>query len=103
MTNRQSCPARYVSPEKWEKEFRSLKPGDFTIQISKAGRFLYGVLPSGDHCMCDLAPECPDGWTFNEDLERPTLHPSVRLRKPGPGGLLEIWHGWLREGEWKSC
>ncbi len=37
-------------------------------------------------------------WTWNGDLDNPTLHPSVHN-----SGMPCKWHGWLRDGYWEEC
>lgn len=37
-------------------------------------------------------------WFWNDDLENPTLSPSVHNT-----GMPCKWHGWLRDGYWEAC
>jgi len=55
-------------------------------------------------CGCDLIagvnfPPLNPGWEWNGSVEAPSLHPSVKI-STGEG---EHWHGWLKDGEWRSC
>ena len=36
-------------------------------------------------------------WTWDQNLEAPTLSPSVLMKTPCG------WHGYLRAGVWESC
>jgi hypothetical protein len=44
-----------------------------------------------------VKPANPDGWSWDGNVERPTLHPSI---------LITVgcrWHGYLIGGEWRKC
>lgn len=101
--NRESAPAVYVEPETFRAGGRS--PGEFTVITSEEGkRYLMAVVPGGHMASCHLQPESSQGWQFNEDLERPSLTPSVRVTAARTGGeSFEAWHGFLTNGEWRSC
>ena len=100
--NRESVPARYLPPEEYfAPGFRPA--GSFTIREYEGRRTLHGSLPGGNACACSLQPETPNGWIFNEDQDRPTLAPSVKVSSRRGGRDVELWHGWLRNGEWVSC
>lgn len=43
-----------------------------------------------------LQPSSEDGWTWDGNMEKPTLTPSVLQRGCG-------WHGYLTAGVWKTC
>lgn len=46
-------------------------------------------------CGEKFKPSDGPSWNWNGSLERPTLQPSVNH--------VDHWHGWLIDGEWKSC
>lgn len=100
--NRESVPARYLPPEEF---FKGQPPaGSWTIMQMRDGRRLLNArLPGDCGCTCPLKPESPDGWSFNEDMARPTLSPSVLVHSYRGQQKHEAWHGWLRNGEWVSC
>lgn len=40
------------------------------------------------------------GWRWNEDLKKPTLEPSLRMRDINDN---VAWHGYIRSGNMESC
>jgi len=44
-------------------------------------------------------------WTWNGDREKPTLTPSINILQMDATGkhIGEHWHGWLTDGEFRSC
>ena len=44
-------------------------------------------------------------WEWNGNRERPTLTPSVNILQFDEAGnrVGEHWHGWLTDGQWRSC
>jgi hypothetical protein len=103
-----SCSAVFIPYEEWE-DGADHPPGAFTIEVFKDGsREMLFKCPSGDGAECGIklrpCAEQPS-WEFNDDLDSPTLHPSVhrQYRRTDTGGMGTIWHGWLKNGEWKSC
>ncbi|TGY87370.1 hypothetical protein E5163_14980 [Marinicauda algicola] len=99
--NRDSVPARYVPPEAFYRDARPA-PGEFTVKTLPDGsRQLLAILPGDCMCTCPIRPHASPSWEFNEDLERPTLTPSIRVSDPFDKS--ELWHGWLREGRFVSC
>ena len=44
-------------------------------------------------------------WNWNGDREAPTLTPSIAIRQmDGAGNVIgDHWHGFLTNGEWRSC
>lgn len=47
-------------------------------------------------------PERPR-WSWDGNVESPTLTPSVHHVMHGLDGTTTHWHGWLTNGEWVSC
>lgn len=107
-TSTASCPAVFIPYEEWE-DGADHPPGAFTIEEFQDGtREMLFKCPSGDgaECAIKLRPcDSRPSWEFNGDLAKPTLHPSVhrQYRRSGSGAYGTIWHGWLQNGEWKSC
>jgi len=63
---------------------------------------LWAACPCGCKLLLSLAVRAGYGspvWTWTGTRERPTLHPSVQVTKPGGCG----WHGHLTAGEWRPC
>lgn len=79
-------------------------PGAIEIrEVSVDGERLVGfafICPCGcgreGYLPTDTATPGPR-WDWNGDRERPSLNPSVLFR----GGC--EWHGYLTDGEWRSC
>jgi hypothetical protein len=44
-------------------------------------------------------------WSFNGDVEKPTLTPSILIYQHDESGARvgEHWHGWLTDGVFRSC
>lgn len=56
------------------------------------------ICPCGCHRLRSVPIAPADrGWTWNGDLEKPTLTPSILIL--GECG----WHGFLTNGEWRTC
>ena len=98
--NRESCKAVYVPPDQFD--LVRAEPGQFTIRDEGGRQTLKAVLPGRHYATC---PVDAGGWKWNQSTDQPTLSPSVRVSipEPGTGKALELWHGWLRNGEWVSC
>lgn len=63
-----------------------------------------GVVVPGDSRPRELPLVGDVKWGWNGNAEYPTLQPSIKaLASDGSGGMLEIWHGFLIAGEFKSC
>lgn len=62
---------------------------------------LYFICPCGcgswSHITVATQRDAPQAWTWDGNLETPTLNPSVR-KLYGCG-----WHGWLKAGVWETC
>lgn len=71
---------------------RTGPPGGFFIEQSNGmDRTMYCKLPEGTYTWLSLRPTVDEpSWGWDENEERPTLHPSVHYRGH--------WHGWFREG-----
>lgn len=104
--SRASCPAVFVPLEEWN-DGDGHPPGAFTVETWACGQraMLYNCASDGSECLLRLRPcTAIPSWEFNGDTSRPTLSPSVDrqyTRRDGTKG--SIWHGWLSDGEWKSC
>lgn len=83
----------------WRKD---LKPGA-SVWLRDAVREQPAVLVFVCPCGCGatvripVKPFDPMGWTWDGNLERPTLSPSIQ-RTTGCR-----WHGWLRNGVLTTC
>lgn len=74
--------------------------GDFAIYAgSDGGKWISMRLPS--NCYCTLPLNVDRGWHWDENVERPTLQPSV-WHDPRSGSSME-WHGFIHNGRMKSC
>lgn len=101
--NRESCPAVYVPPAKWNSGIGQ-PAGAFTVRTFGDEEILQAIVPGGERAMCRVAPvENATSWAFNFDFESPTLSPSVKVSARIKGVDREFWHGWLKNGEWQSC
>jgi Family of unknown function (DUF6527) len=64
-------------------------------------RSLYYMCPGGCAQIGHINVVTPDGhtdgWTWNGNLEAPTLSPSIQML----GGCR--WHGYLKNGVWEQC
>ena len=48
-----------------------------------------------------IKPPSADGWNWNQNEIHPTLTPSILHVAVHPGDCK--WHGFLTNGEWKTC
>ena len=83
------------------------KEGDFVVSLAEDGKpeTLYIVLPGDtdptaillDHPSNDCYPSQVPKWKFDENssLQKPTITPSIHW--------IGKWHGFLTNGELKSC
>lgn len=102
--NRESCAARYVPPDAFKAGFGKLEPGSFTIRTDDDGkRWLDALLPGRHYAVCNLKPESPNGWLFNESTDSPTLQPSIKVTGYMGQQPFERWHGFLISGRFVSC
>lgn len=107
-----SCKAIYVGERgnEWDGP-----PGSFRwSQDSEHGyRTLWFKLPNGAHGMIAIAPLPlgvqkadkegvlrPAVWSWDGNVEEPTLQPSIRHGQPGQSWY---WHGFLTRGFFKGC
>lgn len=42
-------------------------------------------------------------WSFDGNLDQPTLKPSIRSSTQRDGVMVELWHGFITAGEVVSC
>jgi hypothetical protein len=104
-TSRESCPARMVHPN-WES---MTHPGDFYYDGPRMVIWLPGLTKWAGTIAIkvheDPATKGPV-WQFSGTPERPTLAPSIRVsvrRDPTKPDEVELWHGFLQDGVFKSC
>ncbi len=78
------------------------RPGAFyfvrDVEAGKPDRLgIWVLVPSEAWGVCAgrLPLNCPDGWTWDGNQERPTLSPSIHC--------VDHWHGYLRAGRFESC
>lgn len=97
------------------------EPGDFAYYVRYGAEIEYGTTPPFVGmiyccpCGCDSRGSLPfiqyrgDGhsnpqWDWDGNVEKPTLKPSIAHSVgDGKGGMVEHWHGYLTNGEFKSC
>ncbi len=80
------------------------RPGSFkpysTQQNSPAGINFICPCGCGEIGRVNFAlPGQEGGWSWNGDLDKPTVQPSVYFNRGRPGE----WHGYLTDGVWRSC
>lgn len=106
-TSRASCAARRVEPA----EYESLKQeGDYYV---KGGRITIWLPGHSRHMGSISLPIDGSGaWRYNGNLDKPTLEPSIRVSTKRPLNPedppekwqeVELWHGFLTDGQLKSC
>lgn len=91
--------ATYI--EDWDEFEKREVAGSICVDARTAGDFWY-CCPCGCKTIAVLRVgngHKPSGdspsWNWNGSTDRPTLTPSVHH--------VGHWHGWLTDGEWKSC
>lgn len=57
---------------------------------------LCGMTPNGHFCRFD-------GWEVTGPKDAPTTTPSMLITTRRNGLDVELWHGFLTAGEWRSC
>lgn len=82
-------------------------PGDFyfTPPGESGGRRLSFRCPCGCGDLCGIkvrtdGSQQGDAWGWNQNEERPTTTPSIRI---GNAGGSDHWHGYLTDGVFKPC
>lgn len=86
---------RVSGPGRRVETTEALKPGDY-VQLSSGD--WYGKTPNGESC--NLAKH---RVTEHEDGTI-TVTPSILIFYTHPDkGRVELWHGWLERGYWRSC
>lgn len=64
-----------------------------------AGMFFKCPCGCGKVSALSFKPDIPPAWQWDGNRESPTLTPSVH---DNPQGVTH-WHGFLTNGEWRSC
>ena len=106
-TSRESCPARMVQPN-WEN---LTQPGDFYYDGPRMVIWLPGLTKWAGVIAINVKEDAEQKmrgpvWQFSGTPERPTLAPSIRTtvrRDPEKPDEVELWHGFLTDGTFKSC
>ena len=78
------------------------KPGHFKPWREAGVEGIAGLhfwCPCGCGALLGVSFVPPRGWTWNGDLQRPTVQPSILHSSPGGCG----WHGYLTAGEFVEC
>ena len=85
-------------------------PDDTPAPRLDSGQFEVETQPNGQRVFWFVCPGCrtiaplplrpvvnavPQSWDFNDDLQAPTLSPSINH--------VGCWHGWLTAGEYTAC
>lgn len=88
--------------EDWDEFERREVPGSISVAIKPGDRGqLWYCCPCGCGTISVLRvgnghkPDKSPSWHWNGSTDRPTLTPSVHH--------VGHWHGWLTDGEWRSC
>ena len=111
-TSRESCQARRVEPD-----YENLKqPGDFYYGFKDGKPVQITIWQPGlswwvGTITINIGESKEPGpiWTFNGNLDKPTLAPSIKTTTTVPtDGVnnsqeIELWHGHMENGFLKSC
>lgn len=85
----------------WDEFDDKALAGSFSVGPEGSVRDFFYYCPCGCGVMgvlcvgVDEKPEPGPSWNWNGSLDRPSLTPSVHH--------VGHWHGYLTDGEWKSC
>jgi hypothetical protein len=88
----------YVDGVAYRKDLPPATAGWYRCKEKGEVHFLVATCPCG--CGAIMRPPVKagsEGWSWNQDLVKPTLAPSIRMLT-GCG-----WHGFLTDGEFRSC
>ena len=64
------------------------------LTFTPEGKQIHTTLP----VITQGSREKNNAWTWNGDLEKPTLRPSIKTRYTNDDGNEEIFHCWLTDG-----
>lgn len=82
------------------------QPGDFkywrTSETDPAGLHFRCPCGCGGIWGASFIPPRPQ-WTFDGNLDKPTVSPSLRTFAHDQPGQVTHWHGFLQEGEFRPC
>lgn len=94
-------PMRWMPPEYDGPDV----PGEYFIHpVTPRGHIIHYICPRGRHCGVPLQPAEPNAagcsWTWDGNLDRPTLTPSINCNGKAPDGTPTGcgWHGLITAG-----
>ncbi len=84
---------------------RSIPQGSFQVVTEPSGQRRFWFIcpgkckgPSAIALLPQVDPAAAGSnqwWSFNDDMQAPTLSPSINH--------VDCWHGWLKQGEFVPC
>ncbi len=96
--------AERILERSWDDDVEirdGVKRGDFEVQTEPSGQRRFWFCcpgPCGSVAGIAIRPvvgKDEPSWAFDENLDAPTLHPSINH--------VGCWHGWLKAGVFASC